>query len=166
MPEICTVKEADFRKAWQQNGTAKVPAFLSPHELGQLRTAVNASYELVEQHADDDPPTLAEYLVHHYKRWEGLWVKELRPYLDEARPISARSSTASLPRRSGVFARCSIRTGGLNPILRSSAATDRPGNTCPGISMRTQLASSTPPITASILGCRSIRSAMCCLRWS
>jgi hypothetical protein len=86
MPEICTVKEADFRKAWQQNGTAKVPAFLSPHELGQLRTAVNASYELVEQHADDDPPTLAEYLVHHYKRWEGLWVKELRPYLDEARP--------------------------------------------------------------------------------
>jgi hypothetical protein len=86
MPEICTAEQADFRKAWQQNGAAKVAAFLSPHELGELRTAVNASYDLVQQHADDDPPTLAEYLVHHYKRWEGLWVKELRPYLDETRP--------------------------------------------------------------------------------
>jgi hypothetical protein len=86
MPEICTAEQADFSKAWQQNGTAKVAAFLSPQELGELRTAVDASYDLLRQHADDDPPTLAEYLAHHFKRWDGIWVKELRPYLDGVRP--------------------------------------------------------------------------------
>jgi hypothetical protein len=43
MPETCTAEQADFRNAWQQNGTAKVAAFLSPHELGELRTAVDAA---------------------------------------------------------------------------------------------------------------------------
>ena len=86
MPEICTAEQADFSKAWQQNGTAKVAAFLSPHELGELRTAVDASYDLLRQHADDDPPTLTEYLADHYKRWDGIWVKELRGYLEQAKP--------------------------------------------------------------------------------
>jgi hypothetical protein len=45
MPEICTAEQADFNKAWQQNGTAKVAAFLSPQELGELRTAVRTSCE-------------------------------------------------------------------------------------------------------------------------
>src|SRR5580693_1094879 len=82
MPETCTAEQADFRNAWQQNGTAKVAAFLSPHELGELRTAVDASYELLRLHADDDPPTLTEFLADHYKRWDGIWIKELRGYLD------------------------------------------------------------------------------------
>ncbi len=86
MPEICTAEQADFSKAWQQNGTAKVAAFLSADELGELRAAVDASYDLLRQHADDDPPTLTEYLAHHFKRWDGIWVKELRPYLDGVRP--------------------------------------------------------------------------------
>jgi Phytanoyl-CoA dioxygenase (PhyH) len=86
MPEICTAKQADFSKVWQQNGTAKVAAFLSPQELGELRTAVNGSYDLLRQHADDDPPTLTEYLTDHYKRWDGIWVKELRGYLEQANP--------------------------------------------------------------------------------
>src|SRR4029077_15824810 len=86
MPEPCPAEQADFRNAWQQNGTAKVAAFLSPHELGELRTAVDASYELLRQHADDDPPTLTEFLADHYKRWDGIWIKELRGYLDRARP--------------------------------------------------------------------------------
>ncbi|HLN36292.1 MAG TPA: phytanoyl-CoA dioxygenase family protein [Xanthobacteraceae bacterium] len=86
MPEICTAEQADFSKAWQQNGTAKVAAFLSPQELGELRSAVDASYDLLRQHVDDDPPTLTEYLAHHFKRWDGIWVKELRPYLDGVRP--------------------------------------------------------------------------------
>jgi hypothetical protein len=60
MPEICTAEQADFTKTWQQNGTAKVAAFLSPPELGELRTAVDATYELLRQHVDDDPPTLTE----------------------------------------------------------------------------------------------------------
>ena len=47
MPEICTAEQADFSQAWQQNGTAKVAAFLSPQELGELRTAVGASYDLL-----------------------------------------------------------------------------------------------------------------------
>src|SRR5260370_18670472 len=84
MPETCTAEQADFRNAWQQNGTAKVAAFFSPHELGELRTAVDASYELLRQHADDDPPTLSEHLADHYKRWDGIWVKELRGYLEQA----------------------------------------------------------------------------------
>ena len=86
MPETCTAEQADFSKAWQQNGTAKVAAFLSPQELGELRTAVDATYELLRQHADDDPPTLTEYLADHYKRWDGIWVKELRGYLEQANP--------------------------------------------------------------------------------
>jgi hypothetical protein len=86
MSEICTAEQADFRKAWEQNGTAKVAAFLSPDELGELRCAVDASYDLLRQHADDDPPTLSEYLVDHYKRWDGIWVKELRGYLEHANP--------------------------------------------------------------------------------
>ena len=86
MPEICTAEQADFTKTWQQNGTAKVAAFLSPQELGELRTAVDATYELLRQHADDDPPTLTEYLADHYKRWDGIWVKELRGYLEQAKP--------------------------------------------------------------------------------
>jgi hypothetical protein len=86
MPEISTAEQADFRKAWQQNGTAKVTAFLAPHELDELRTAVDATYELLRQHADDDPPTLSEYLADHYKRWDGIWVKELRGYLEQANP--------------------------------------------------------------------------------
>ena len=53
MPETCTAEQADFRNAWQQNGTAKVAAFLSPHELDELRTAVDASYEPLRQYADD-----------------------------------------------------------------------------------------------------------------
>jgi hypothetical protein len=79
-----------------------VAAFLSPQELGELRTAVDASYDLVQQHADDDPPTQAQYLVHCYKRWEGLWVKELQPYLDVERPdLRAQfdSVTAAAERR-------------------------------------------------------------------
>jgi hypothetical protein len=63
-----------------------VAAFLSPAELGELRTAVEASYDLLREHADDDPPTLSEYLVDHYKRWDGIWVKELRGYLERANP--------------------------------------------------------------------------------
>ena len=55
MPETCTAEQADFRNAWQQNGTAMVAAFLSPHELGELRSAVDARYELLRQHAADDP---------------------------------------------------------------------------------------------------------------
>jgi hypothetical protein len=43
--------------------------------VDELRTAVDASYELLRQHADDDPPTLSEYLADHYKRWDGIWVK-------------------------------------------------------------------------------------------
>jgi hypothetical protein len=86
MPEICTAEQADFSKAWQQNGTAKVAAFLSADELGELRTAVDASYDLLRQHADDDPPTLSEYLADHYKRWDGIWIKELRGYLEQANP--------------------------------------------------------------------------------
>src|ERR1700683_2469867 len=86
MPEICTAEKADFSEAWQQNGTAKVTAFLSPDELGELRSAVDATYDLLRQHADDDPPTLTEYLADHYKRWEGIWVKELRGYLEQAKP--------------------------------------------------------------------------------
>ena len=85
-PKTCTAEQADFRNAWQQNGTAKVAAFLSPHELGELRTAVDASYELLRQHADDDPPTLTEFLADHYKRWDGIWVKELRGYLKQVKP--------------------------------------------------------------------------------
>jgi Phytanoyl-CoA dioxygenase (PhyH) len=85
MPETCTAEQS-FRDAFEKNGTAKVEAFLSPAELGQLRSAVDASYELLRQHADDDPPTLSEYLADHYKRWEGLWVKELQPYLAQTRP--------------------------------------------------------------------------------
>jgi hypothetical protein len=86
MPEICTAEQVDFSKAWQQNGTAKVAAFLSPQELVELRTAVDASYDLLQQHADDHPPTLTEYLADHYKRWDGIWVKELQGYLERARP--------------------------------------------------------------------------------
>jgi hypothetical protein len=86
MPEICTAEQDDFSQAWQRNGTAKVAAFLSPQELGELRGAVDASYELLRQHADDDPPTLTEYLADHYKRWEGIWIKELRGYLEHAKP--------------------------------------------------------------------------------
>jgi hypothetical protein len=86
MPETCTAEQADFSIAWQLNGTAKVAAFLSPQELGKLRAAVNASYDLLRQHADDDPPTLTEYLADHYKRWDGIWVKELRGYLERASP--------------------------------------------------------------------------------
>lgn len=86
MSEICAAKQTDFHKAWQQNGTAKVAGFLSPHELGALRTAVNASYDLLRQHADDDPPTLTENLADHYKRWDGIWVHELRDFLDKFRP--------------------------------------------------------------------------------
>src|SRR5580704_9410704 len=80
MPETCTAEQADFRNAWQQYGTAKVAAFLSPHELGELRTAVDASYELLRQHADDDPPTLTEFLADHYKRWDGIWIKAERRF--------------------------------------------------------------------------------------
>jgi hypothetical protein len=54
--------------------------------VDELRTAVDASYELLRQHADDDPPTLSEYLADHYKRWDGIWVKELRGYLEQTRP--------------------------------------------------------------------------------
>jgi hypothetical protein len=86
MPETCTAEQADFRKAWQQNGTAKVAGFLSPHELGELRTAVDASYGLLRQHADDDPPTLSGSLADHYKRWDGIWLKELQLYLGHAKP--------------------------------------------------------------------------------
>lgn len=86
MSEICTAEQADFRKAWEQNGTAKVAAFLSPQDLGELRSAVDASYDLLRAHADDDPPTLTENLADHYKRWDGIWVKELRSYLERTRP--------------------------------------------------------------------------------
>src|SRR5580704_4533057 len=86
MPEICTAEQADFRAVWQRDGTAKVAEFLSPHELGELRTAVDATYELLRQHVDDDPPTLTEYLADHYKRWDGIWVKELRGYLEHTKP--------------------------------------------------------------------------------
>jgi hypothetical protein len=79
MPETCTAEQADFRNAWQQNGTAKMAAFLSPDELGELRTAVDASYELLRLHADDDPPTLTEFLADHYKRWDGIWVPHAMP---------------------------------------------------------------------------------------
>src|ERR1700685_2280096 len=84
MPEISTAEQADFRKAWQQNGTAKVTAFLAPHELGELRNAVDASYDLLRQHADDDPPTLTEYHADHYQRWDRLRETELQGYLDRA----------------------------------------------------------------------------------
>jgi Phytanoyl-CoA dioxygenase (PhyH) len=86
MPEICTAEQADFSQTWEQNGTAKVAAFLSADELGELRAAVDATYELLRQHVDDDPPTLTEYLADHYKRWDGIWVKELRGYLEQAMP--------------------------------------------------------------------------------
>jgi hypothetical protein len=86
MPEICTAEQADFRTASQRDGTAKVTAFLSPDELGELRSAVDATYDLLRQHADDDPPTLTGYLADHYKRWDGIWIKELRGYLERVRP--------------------------------------------------------------------------------
>jgi Phytanoyl-CoA dioxygenase (PhyH) len=86
MPEIRTAEQVDFRKSWQQNGTAKVAAFLLPHELGDLRTAVDASYDLLRQHSDDDPPTLNQHLIDHYKRWDGIWVEALLDHLYEARP--------------------------------------------------------------------------------
>jgi hypothetical protein len=63
-----------------------VAAFLSPQQLGELRTAVDASYDLLRQHVDDDPPTLTEYLADHYKRWDGVRMKELQGYLDWAMP--------------------------------------------------------------------------------
>jgi hypothetical protein len=86
MPETCAAEQADFRNALQQNGTAKMAAFLSPDELGELRTAVDATFDLPRQHADDDPPTLTEFHADHYKRWDGIWVKELRGYLEKVKP--------------------------------------------------------------------------------
>jgi hypothetical protein len=56
MPEICTAEKADFHEAWQRNGTAKVAAFQSPRDVGELRIATDASYDLLRQHVDDDPP--------------------------------------------------------------------------------------------------------------
>jgi hypothetical protein len=166
MPETCTAEQADFRSAWQQNGTAKMAAFLSPHELGELPTAVDASYELLRKHADDDPPTLTEFLADHYKRWDGIWVKELRGYLKQVKPDLLAQFDGAIAVAERRFRSLFDQNGGSSPISRSSAGTGRLGNTCPGISMPMPPASSMRPITPLIPGCRSIRSATSCPRSS
>ena len=79
-------KRTYFQTTWRRNGTAKVSRFLSPAELAELHSAVEASYALLAQHVDDNPPTLPPDLTDHFRRWEGIWVKVLRDYLKEAGP--------------------------------------------------------------------------------
>jgi hypothetical protein len=81
-----TPNKATFREEWDRTGTAKVTAFLSPQATIDLRTVADASYGLLQQHVSDDPPTLNEHLADHFKRWDGLWVKELQGFLDRFAP--------------------------------------------------------------------------------
>jgi hypothetical protein len=86
MPEIATAVQFNFSETWEQTGTAKVEGFLAPGPLRDLQAAVYSSYDLLRQHVDDDPPAMNVYLADHYKRWDGLWVKELQGYLRQNGP--------------------------------------------------------------------------------
>jgi hypothetical protein len=77
---------AVFHVEWERNGTAKVPEFLSPRDAAELRTATNASYDLLSRRLDRDPATVNEHLADHFRRWQGLWLKELWGFLDSDAP--------------------------------------------------------------------------------
>lgn len=81
-----TTDSANFREVWEQSGTLKVEAFLPPLQLNQLQTAVHASYNLLRQHINDDPPTLNVHLADHFTRRDALWMKELLEFLKNFEP--------------------------------------------------------------------------------
>ena len=94
---------ASFRAEWDRSGTAKIREFLPPEAVAELRAATNLSYDLLGRCLDEDPTGVNEHLADHYRRWQGLWFKELRGFLDRHDPDLLNMLTDLLGRAQGRF---------------------------------------------------------------
>ena len=90
--------------AYDAHGVTKVGAFLAPADAEGLKQIVAVIYDLLDRETQRGAPINAG-LADNFKKWQGVWLKEVGAFLYAQSPALERNLTTAIASVEAAFAR-------------------------------------------------------------